>query len=305
MSATQHAEAVRSARRRRLWMLAATMPLALALGVLGTRFVLLMVATDRAEAAYAQGRYAQAADGYGSQTWLNLVDPWKVHYNKGTAQVQEGTPASITAAIDTLERAYGLTKSAHADVQCLVQTNLALAYEIDGDLQTADAETAEADRTALLGALADRTRGAPFDQALLDTYTDRLGVDPTEEALDDYVTAALDAATASYQAALDARARPGCLQSTPEDQQGNDEASERVSDKLGQEDDSEKESGEDPSPSPSPSPSPDPSQDPEEAERQQKLQDLGKDAEREAYEDQQLIEDTYGDGTGGFVPKRW
>lgn len=242
--------------RRRLWTLLAVAPLVLALLVLGTRFIALTVTTSRGGDAYRAERFAQAADIYSSGDWLNIVDPWKSPYNEGTSRLRERTPESVESAIDALERAYGLTASQPPETQCLVQTNLALAYETAGDLH------AEA--------------GAP------------------EEA------------KTSYEAALGARDRTGCPQSTVEDQQENEAGIDRVEKKL-QED--ETGGGSDPDEPDEPDEPQDPSggesEDPAEAERQAELDEVNKQAGRDAQDERQAIEDTYGDQGGGYVDKKW
>ncbi|MCB7134977.1 hypothetical protein [Cellulosimicrobium marinum] len=233
--ATHPAAAMRRARlRRRGWWVLGTLPLVLALVLFGFKLALLAPLASFARHDYDDGAYADAAGTYGAQRTLNLVDPWKAHFNTGTALAAEQNTWSLYDATTSLHRAYELAEGETPEVRCAVQTNLALAYELTGDDELAQADEEAAELRAVEDALAARDAGQPYDEDVLDPYGD--GTEPDVDLLRQKTQDWYAYAERSFATAEQVRGWPDCGESdrTQEEQDQAEAAQQRVEDKQQQ-----------------------------------------------------------------------
>jgi len=90
--------------------------------------VFLMLGHQSAGAdAYAAEQHAEAADSYGANRRLNLVERWVAPFDTGVATFLDGDAAG---AVPLYQEALTVVPEEHA---CKVHINLALAYEALGD----------------------------------------------------------------------------------------------------------------------------------------------------------------------------
>ncbi|OLT54569.1 hypothetical protein [Cellulosimicrobium sp. CUA-896] len=300
-------------RRRTAWLLV-TAPVVVGLVVLGLKLALLAPIASFARSDYDDGAHLDAAGTYGSQRTLNLVDPWKAHFNTGTANARSEDVWALYDAIDGLDRAYRLAEEEPAEVRCAVQTNLSLAYEISGDHDAANAQEKADELGAVEDAIAARAAGRPYDEAVLDPYGDGNEVDPEELRQD--VQDWYEYAERSYATAEQVRGWPDCGESeqTPEEQQQAAAALQRLEEKQQQARESQPEEqegegrpedgqGEPEQGEQQPDAADGQSQAErdaqEEQERRQRLQEQSSEAREQADREQQELRELYGDETGG------
>lgn len=135
----------RLARRRRMLLWSAPVIL-LALVVIWKALSVPIIAAS-AQEEFASGNFEGAESSFHTlQTW-NVAEQWKVHFNEGTAQLAGDR---LDSAITTLFLAHGLAPAAPEDMSdlpdgdvppiCAIQTNLAIAHELKGDVTQAVAD---------------------------------------------------------------------------------------------------------------------------------------------------------------------
>jgi hypothetical protein len=310
------AAALRRARlRRRAWWLVGTLPVVLALVVLGVRLTAMVPLATFAKGDYDDGEHADAAGTYGSLRTLNLVEPWKAHFDTGTAQAAAGDVWNLAEAVRSLDEAYALAADEPPEVRCMVQTNLALAHELSGDDEMAFAERRTAELEAVLEATAARDAGLPYDEDVLDPFRD--GVEPDPDELRQTAQDWYAYAERSYATAEQVRAWPDCGESeqTPEQQETAEAAEQRLQDKQQQARDAQEAQGGDAEGDGSEGSDGDEQSDAsggegaegdqqseaerQEQERRQRLQEQNSEASEEADREEQEYRDLYGDEPGG------
>lgn len=320
-------------RRRTTWLLV-TAPVVLALVVLGVKLAFLAPVASFARADYDAGAHRDAAGTYGSQRTLNLVEPWKAHFNTGTANARSQDSWALYDAIEGLDRAYRLAEGESAEVRCTIQTNLSLAYELSGDDDLAYAQDKADELAAVEEATAAREAGLPFDEDVLDPYGDGNEVDPEELRQD--VQDWYEYAERSYATAEQVRGWPDCGESeqTPEEEEQSAAALQRLQEKQQQAQESQPENqgtqgetgengenGDEGEPGQGDEQS-DASGDggqsqaeQEEQQRRQQLEQQNSEAREQADREEQEYRELYGDdpgtggepedGEGGDLPKNW
>ncbi|MBD8080337.1 hypothetical protein [Cellulosimicrobium arenosum] len=309
---TDAATHARKARvRRRTWWLVGTMPLVVVLVVLGVRLTFLAPIASSAKDDYDASDYQGAETSYEGQKTMNIVDPWKAHYNAGTAGAATQDSWALYDATSSLHTAYELAHDESPEVRCMIQTNLSLTYELTGDSDLAYSQDAAAELEAVEDALAAREAGQDYDESVLDPDGDGTEVDPDElrATADDYAQYAQQ----EFATAEQIRGWPDCAQSeqTPEQEEQDEAAVQRLQDKQQQAEDarppeegegdpqegeggeSEDDGGE--------SEEPQTEAEREEQERQEKLDEQNSDAQDEQEELEQEYNNLYGDepGSGG------
>lgn len=302
----------RQSRSRRLWLLVAA-PLVVALLVVGTHLVLLPLVANRAKADYADGDYTSAEDGFASQQRFNWIEPWKAHYNTGTAYLRDNRPTALSDALVALDRAYALSAEEPPEVRCMVQTNLALAHEASGDIAMAEGDDAMADLPALEDALRARDTGQSFDNTLVRKYEGLFGSGVTAAMVEDDARTSYQKAAEDYATAEEVREQEGCPQAGPEKKKQNEDSTQRLQEKKQDAETSQpQDSDEDPTddgtePDDGTQQEPQTPQEKAEAERQEKLEKQNSEARDQEDQRQQEYSDTYGDDENGsgIAPKRW
>lgn len=236
------AAALRAARlRRRRWWLLGTLPVVLVLLVLGLTLALRAPVASLAKDRYDAGDTEGAASTYSLQRTLNLVEPWKAHYNHGTALARTEDSWSLYDAIRSLDRAYDLAENASPEERCMIQTNLSLTYEIQGDGDMAYADRKAAELALVEEAIAARDAGRSYDEEVLDPYGD--GTEPDPDALRQDAQDWYEYAEQEYATAEQIRGWPDCGESeqTPEQQEQDAAAQQRLQDKQQQAQDAQPE----------------------------------------------------------------
>ncbi|QJW34840.1 hypothetical protein [Cellulosimicrobium protaetiae] len=235
--------ALRAARlRRRTWWLVGTLPVVLALVVLGVKLAFLAPIAAMGKDRYDTGDAESAADYYGIQRTLNIVEPWKAHYNHGTALARSEDSWALYDAITSLDRAYDLAEHESPEERCMIQTNLSLTYEIQGDGDMAYADGKAAELALVEEAIAARDAGLPYDEEVLDPYGDG-SEEPDPEELRQDVADWYEYAEREYATAEQIRGWPDCGESeqTPEQEEQDEAALQRLQDKQQQAQDSQPE----------------------------------------------------------------
>ncbi|MBD5785814.1 hypothetical protein IF650_06430 [Cellulosimicrobium terreum] len=312
--------AIRRARlRRRTWWLLGTAPLVLALVVVGLRLTFLAPTAAGARDDYDAGDAVGARTTYDAQKILNLVDPWKAHYNAGTAGAQTEDAWELYDAISSLSTAYDLANGESPEVRCQIQTNLSVAYELSGDDSASYADAQALELEAVEEAVAARDAGEDYDELVLDPDGDGTDVDVDE--LRDTMNSYYQYAQRDYATAEQVRGWPDCEDSeqTPEQQEQSEAAVQRLQDKQQAAEDSQSEEGgsegsEDESDEGEGSEGSDGSEDEteggdesegksqaelEEEQRQQELEEQDSAARDEQDQLEQEYRDLYGDESGG------
>jgi tetratricopeptide (TPR) repeat protein len=119
-------------RRRRRWiLLLATLPVVVALLLLAMRLMGLSLSNSVALGMFDDGRYEASAEQSTTLIDETLIEPYIPWFNRGNAYAAQ---EKYTDAIDDLERALEL---APANRQCDVRVNLALSWELLGDVYVA------------------------------------------------------------------------------------------------------------------------------------------------------------------------
>ncbi|WP_069387475.1 hypothetical protein [Cellulosimicrobium cellulans] len=293
-------------------LLLVTAPVVLALVVLGLKLAFLAPIASLARSDYDDGAHLDAAGTYGSQRTLNVVEPWKAHFNTGTANARSEDVWALYEAIDALGTAYELAEGEPPEVRCSIQTNLSITYELSGDDDMERAQEKAADLAAVEEAIAARDAGLPFDEEVLDPLGDGTEVDPEELRQD--VQDWFEYAEQSYATAEQIRGWPDCGESeqTPEQQEQSEAAQQRLQEKQeqaqasqpenqgegaeggagdgGQGDEQSEASGGDGGQSQA---------EREEQQRQQQLQEQNSEAREQADREEQEYRELYGDEPGG------
>ena len=124
----------------------------------------------------------------------------------------------------------------------MIQTNLSLAYEIQGDGDMAYADDKAAELALVEEAIAARDAGLPYDEEILDPYGDG-SEEPDPEELRQDVQDWYEYAEQEYATAEQIRGWPDCGESeqTPEQEQQDEAAQQRLQDKQQQAQDSQPE----------------------------------------------------------------
>ncbi|WP_265520122.1 hypothetical protein [Oerskovia flava] len=290
---------LRTARlRRRRLLLGVTAPLMLVALVLGFKLAFLPVMASFALSSYEEGDFRRAASVYGSQRTLNIVEPWKAHFNTGTANLQDG---AYYDAITSLRVAYDHAVDAEPMVRCTIQTNMSLAYEDMGDSDMEYAEQVSAELEAVETALDAREAGLPYDERVLDPYGD--GTEPDPDELRDRTQDWFEYAEQAYASAEQIRGWPDCEDQSEEEQEQNESALDRLEDKSQEARDSQPENDEqeEQDEEQKQDEQPDGGQSEEEraeAERQEQLEQQNSEARDEEDQLQQMLEELYGGGEG-------
>lgn len=136
----------RLARRRRMLLWSAPVML-LALVVI-VKALSVPIIAGAAQDKYASSDFEGARSSFHTLQTLNVAEKWKVHFNEGTAELAAD---KLDAAIATLFVAHGLAPAAPEDMNsladgdippiCAIQTNLAVAHELKGDVTQAVADS--------------------------------------------------------------------------------------------------------------------------------------------------------------------
>lgn len=319
--AVHPAAAMRRARlRRRTWWLIGTLPVVVALLVLGFKLTFLAPIASFAKGDYDDGAHLDAAGTYGSQRTMNLVEPWKAHFNTGTANARAGDSWATYDAITSLQRSYDLAEDETPEERCMIQTNLSLTYEISGDDDMAYGDGKAAELAVVEEAIAARDAGLPYDEDVLDPYGD--GTEPDPDVLRQDVQDWYEYAEQSYATAEQIRGWPDCGESeqTPEQQEQAEAAQQRLQEKQQQAQDSQPEnqgtgdpqegegsegdeqseaSGGEGSEGEGSEGDQQSEAEREEQQRQERLEEQNSEARGEADREEQEYRDLYGDEPGG------
>ncbi|WP_159618303.1 hypothetical protein [Ruania rhizosphaerae] len=124
----------RLARRRKLMLLWSAPVVAIAL-LAALKLLSATVINLAGTSAYDNANYVTATDRFESLEFFNVVQPWKAHFNQGTAIYASGDFFNATVQ---LEVALGLVPQApqgepRGEDECKVRTNYSLALEGLGD----------------------------------------------------------------------------------------------------------------------------------------------------------------------------
>lgn len=285
-------------RQVRTLLLVVAVPLAVTALVFGVRLTTLAPIAAGARADYDASRFEAAAETYEGLENLNVVQPWKAYFDAGTARAADlaaGGSSSPYEAVDPLHEAYRLAEGETPEVRCLIQTNLALAYELMGDDESARGAVHAAELAALEEALAAREAGQPYDEGAIDPAGASGGeLDPGELRAE--VQTSYQDAEGSYRHAENVHSWPDCPPA--------EEAEQRVSGKADAAEQSQPDYQE---PATSPEPT---APDQAEAERQQQLEESNQQAGETVDQEQQEDRDTWGPGDegddgGGGPTKNW
>jgi tetratricopeptide (TPR) repeat protein len=116
----------RKEKRKKLLLFA--LPGVALLLVIGLLLILPTAITSIAKKNFDKGEYAKAASGVSLLGFVNLIEPYKAHYNHGTSLSAKG---DYDAAIQELESALAFTDD--KEVVCVITYNLVLTMEGSGD----------------------------------------------------------------------------------------------------------------------------------------------------------------------------
>ncbi|WGW10818.1 hypothetical protein LWF01_11900 [Saxibacter everestensis] len=133
----------RSLRRRLLiW----STPVGLVLALVAMKLLLVPMLGSLAVAAYQDGDYERSAKLSNALTVVNVIEPYKAHFNLGDAF---GATGQHDAARTEFEKAL---HHASGEAECMVRANLALTIEAQGDAADAqgDAGRAASDQAKVL-----------------------------------------------------------------------------------------------------------------------------------------------------------
>jgi len=192
-------------RRRRLLLWWSLPVVLLALAAAWKAFSVPVIAGSALE-EYEDGRYADAVDSYHWLQTLNVAEQWKVHFAEGTSLLQDG---QLEPAVDELYVALDAAPAAPEDMGavadgdivpvCVIRTNLAVAHELQGDVEHGAAD----------GHVARMKR----EQSALDALGPDVPDDGTAPDPEEYRRLAIDAyleAEKLYREANEIRIEDGC-----------------------------------------------------------------------------------------------
>ncbi|MDQ2625015.1 MAG: hypothetical protein M3Y20_07640 [Actinomycetota bacterium] len=311
-------------RRRRLLFWLSLVPAIFVLSY-GVHFSALNATFARGNAHYAADEFWEAYEIFKDMRSPNIVEPWKAHFNSGTAAYREDMLISAEYA---LEEALDLVPDEH---RCDVQTNLSLVYErnaVDHEAAAgAEYTWAVAQREAEIA----RLLGEPYDATLFELDYD----DQEITSYDRFERAAWDQYMAAdyFARAAVAINDPACQTPPPpeasqeekdqaeQEQEQREAEQERLEEQAHEANEERQEIEETASGDPL-EPEPQPGDDEteggeteeeraarEEAERQEQLEQRNEDAEEEAGggdgEGDSEGEEGEGDGSGGGPISNW
>lgn len=269
----------RRRRRRRRLLVWATLPVWLTVMVLGLHLGISSIVAAVATGQYGRGEIGAANLGFTFLKSTNVVEKWKAPYDLGTSLTRGEEPL---LAIFYLQDALELAPQDDMEIQCLILINSAVALEMMGDEELAEARLR---KEWAVEAQTYVDSGAPYPPF-------SPWGDATPEEIRDEAKSYAAWAERDYEAAQEARASCEDESQSPEQQEENDQAEERLEDKQEEaESESEDEQPQDGSGS----------QDEAEAQRQRELAERNAEAEAEAEVERQEQE---GSG-GGFDTKNW
>lgn len=269
----------RRRRRRRRLLVWATLPVWLTVLVLGLHLGISSIVAAVATGQYGRGEIGAANVGFTFLKTTNVVEKWKAPYDLGTSLTRGGEPL---LAIFYLQDAQELAPKDDMAIQCKILINSAVALEMMGDEELAEARTYK-EWAAEAQSYVDA--GEPYPP--FSPWGDATPEELREEAKSYAAWAERD-----YEAAQESRAACEDESESPEQQEENDQAQERLEDKE-QEADAE---GQDEQPQGGAS-----SEEEAEAQRQKDLAERNAEAEAEAEAERQEQE---GSG-GGSETKNW
>ncbi|UFU06276.1 hypothetical protein [Ruania halotolerans] len=122
------------AKRRRLMLLWSAPVVAIA-ALAAVKLLSAVLINLAGTSAYDNANHVTAADRFASLEYVNWVEPWKAHFNQGTAVYATGDFFNATQDLDV---ALGLVPTAPEEEprgadECMVRTNYSLALEGLGD----------------------------------------------------------------------------------------------------------------------------------------------------------------------------
>ncbi|HCX86077.1 MAG TPA: hypothetical protein DHV14_13275 [Micrococcales bacterium] len=131
----QEARAVAEAKARRRRLLVWSSPVVAVVGLAALYLLTITVVTAFGGRSYATQAYPTAVRQFSAIQHLNAVETWKAYYNAGTAEYSQGAFFRATQELgEAMER---VPRAADGEPrtgeECLVATNLSLAYEGLGD----------------------------------------------------------------------------------------------------------------------------------------------------------------------------
>lgn len=109
-------------RTRRRWVGSCA---ALLLAVVALKVLSAVLLSHQGTSAYADGDFSKGADAFGRLETVNVIEPWRAHFNRGTSRYMAG---DLDGAEASLREAWE-----RADGNCEVLTNLVLTIETQGD----------------------------------------------------------------------------------------------------------------------------------------------------------------------------
>jgi tetratricopeptide (TPR) repeat protein len=109
-------------------LLLISLPVVILLFAVGSRLIGLSATNQVAMDLYDQGRYESSAEQSTKLLDDNVIEPWIPYFNRGDALAGQ---QKYTDAVDDFEKALEL---APADRRCDVRLNLALSWELLGDI---------------------------------------------------------------------------------------------------------------------------------------------------------------------------
>lgn len=197
---------VRRLRRRRQSLLWSS-PLLVILLVVAGKLFSVPILTSHGIKQYGNDDLTGAISTFSRLQTVNVAEKWLVSFNLGTALLKDG---QFDEALDELETAYALVPAQPEDMSavtdpqalpaCMVNTNMAVDYELKGDAVQAEADGIVAEMTAAQEELDALGANAPTDGSAPDPEPFRL------EAIETYRTA-----EELYRTANKTRIRDECL----------------------------------------------------------------------------------------------
>lgn len=119
-------------------VMVATSLLAVVLLAFSLKVWLMVAGNESGRQSYAAGESERAAEAFGANLRLNVLEPWVAHFNKGTAHYQA---EQWQLAEDEFRAALAQVPEQHA---CMVALDLAWTIEAQGDELAADGKSDEA-----------------------------------------------------------------------------------------------------------------------------------------------------------------
>lgn len=114
-------------RRRRGKLIRYSLPIVIVAVLCALKLLSLSLVTHFSTSAYNDRNYAASSSRLGILTFVNVIEPYKVHFNQGTAQLRNGDYA---AAERNLTDALKIVPPID---ECMVRVNLTRTYIIQAD----------------------------------------------------------------------------------------------------------------------------------------------------------------------------